>query len=201
MDSDKIITRPLKTLQEIDESILFLSKVFLEKDHMMTHTKVSHEEFISYYSSIKYAYVEEDFSYGAYYNGELKGSTISIRYNHPAIYEFKVPETLKKFDSFFDKAIEANSPFIDVDRCITLMCIGSDMKGVGKGLMSHFFEQFMKQRVFSEVYVEVSNPITLILIEKAIQGKKDWEIKKINEMVYDEEIKVDFILCRYLKNI
>lgn len=124
-----------------------------------------------------------------------------IEYNNPAIFEFDVPETFKKFDNFFDEAYQANAKFINLEKCLFLVCIGSDLKGVGTLLIKKFIEEFEKQIVFNEFYVEASNPVTMIIIKKVLEGKQEWEMMKINEMHYDGKIKVEFYLCKYEGNI
>lgn len=201
MNSDRLLFRKLKDSKEMLDSLIFLSKIFYEKEHLMLHDKISEQDILTYYSSIMYAYLENDNCYAAYLNNEIKGAIIAINYNNPALYEFEVPKSLQKFDSFWDKAIEINSPYLTIDRCITLMCLGSSLKGVGKALMSVFFEEFEKQSFFCEVYIEASNPITTIITSKILEGNKNWEMKIFNEMLYDQTVKVEFILCRFLKNV
>ena len=196
MDSETPIIHSLSSETEIDLSISFLSKVFLLGDHMMAHIKATNEDFSTYYGSIKHAYLKK-FCYGVFLNGEMRGATLMIEFNNPALFHFKLPKSFEKFDHFFDIACEQNSKFMKIDKCICFMCFGSDLKGVGTLIVRQFIIDFECQNEFSEFYVEASNPVTMIIIRKVLEGKQGWEILKINEMVYEGEIKLDFYLCRF----
>ena len=187
--------RTIKTETELLSALKLAGHAFSTKCPLFLLEKISSTDFITYYFSINTLILQSKFSYAFYFSDEIKASFIclpaSFSYNH------SVPASMQYYDNFFSYHFDKNQKFINKDKCIYGLFLGSEYPGAGKLLYTRTFEDMRKEGI-EELYWEMTNPINTNILCNLLKDHKDCQLIKFEEAFYKNKLKIDFFLTKFI---
>jgi hypothetical protein len=182
-----------KIKQEVEllQSLKICGEAFNKKCPLFLFENIPASDFMTYYYSIKSIILDSPFSYSLSLNNQMKAAFVCIPCLKAPKHE--VPKSMVDYDEYFNRKFEENKSFMNEEKCLYGLFLGSMIPGAGKILYSRTFED-MKKEGFTQMYWEMSNPWNTHILNKLGRELNGLKIDLIHQDFYKKKIKVDFFL-------